>query len=53
MSEYMKIMFPKLEEGLVNFLNWCKLRNSKFMLCLDCNVVYDEKTSKKYGVNQK
>ena len=31
--ELMKVVFPKHEEELVDFLNRCKLSNSRFMLC--------------------
>lgn len=39
----MKVVFPHLEEKLIDFMNRCKLTNSRSMLCLRCNSMYDEK----------
>lgn len=47
MVELMKDVFPKPKEELDDFLNKCKLSNSKTMLCPNCNVVYDEITATK------
>ena len=46
-AELMKVVFPKPEEELMNFLNRCKLSNSMSMLCPNYNVVYDENATKK------
>ena len=46
-AELMKVVFPKHEEELVDFLNRCKLGNSRSMLCPNCNVVYDKNTAKR------
>ena len=45
--ELMKVVFPKTEEELVDFLNTCKLGNSRSMLCPNCSIVYDENVAKK------
>ena len=47
MAKLIKVAFPKPEEELVDFLNKCKLGNSRPMLCPKCNVVYDEKAAKR------
>ena len=44
--ELMKVLFPKPEEELVDFLNRCELSNSRSMLCPNCNVIYDEEAAK-------
>lgn len=41
-EEQMKAFFPKTEEGLVDFLNRCKLKDSEVMLCPCCNVIFDK-----------
>ena len=43
----MKVVFPKPEEELVDFLNRCKLSNSRSLLFPKCNMVYDENDAKK------
>lgn len=46
MVKKMKVVFPKAEEELVDFLNYGKLNNSKFMLCPRCSAVFDKKVAK-------
>lgn len=35
-----KVVFPKVKEELNNFLNMCKMKDFKVMLCLCCSVVF-------------
>lgn len=53
MVELLKEIFPKPEEELVDFLNWCKVSNSRTLLCPNWNVVYDEKVAKKINTLRK
>lgn len=43
----MQMVYPKADEGLTDFLELCKLSNSKKMLCPRCSVVFDAQTSMK------
>lgn len=45
-EEKMKVIFPKAEEGLINFLNRCKLKNFEVMLCPCCSAVFDREATK-------
>ena len=42
----MKSVYPKDEEGLVEFLHCCKIKESEVMLCPRRNAVFDKKTAK-------
>lgn len=44
--EKMNVFFPKSEEQLIDFLNWCKLKDSKVMLCLCCSDIFDREAEK-------
>lgn len=41
-----KSVYPKNEEGLVDFLHRCKAKESKVMLCPICSAVFDKKSTK-------
>lgn len=41
------MVYPQAEEGLINFLEHCKLSDSKKMLCLRCSDAHDEEETKK------
>lgn len=38
---------PQAEEGLIKFLEHCKLNYSKTMMCLGCNAIFNEEAAKK------
>jgi len=46
LDEKLKTTYPLAEEELIDFLNRCKLKNSKVMLCLRCSVVFDKGATK-------
>lgn len=46
-EDHVKVIFPKVEEELIDFLNRCKLKDSKVTLCQRCNYVFDKETIKK------
>lgn len=37
----MKVVFPKVEEEIIDFLNMCKLKDNEIMLCQCCSAVFD------------
>lgn len=43
----MQTVYPQAEEGLIDFLECCKLYDSKIMLCPRCSVVFYEEAVKK------
>lgn len=43
----MQTVYPQIEEGLIDFLERRKLNDSKMMMCLRCNVVFDKEATKK------
>lgn len=43
----MQAVYPQSKEGLINFLERCKLNDSKIMLFPCCNVIFDEEVKKK------
>jgi len=45
-SKKMNGAYPMDEEELIDFLNRCRLNNSKVMLCLKCSVVFDKEATK-------
>jgi len=45
-NEKLKIVSPTAEEELIDFLNRCKLKNSKVMLCPRCSAVFDKEATK-------
>jgi len=45
-EEKIQVVFPKVEEYLVDFLNRCKIYGSPVMLCPRCSVVFDKKAAK-------
>lgn len=45
-KEKMKVVFSKAEEELIDFLNRCKLNDSKIMLCPCCNTILDKEVAK-------
>ena len=42
----MKVVFPKVEQELIDFLNRCKLKDSQVILCPCCTVVFDKEATK-------
>lgn len=44
--EKVRVVYPTVEEELVDFLNRCKLKGSEVMLCPRCKVVFDRKATK-------
>lgn len=42
----MKMVFPKAEEELINFMNICKLGDFEVMLCPCCIAVFDKEAMK-------
>jgi hypothetical protein len=40
--EKIKVVYPRAEEDLIDFLNRCKLENKGVMLCARCNDVCDK-----------
>ena len=45
-DEKLKTTYPTAEEELIDFLNRCKLRSSKVMLCPRCSVVFEKEATK-------
>lgn len=45
-DEQIKVVFPKAEEELIDFLNKCKLKDFKVMLYPRCNTVFDGEVEK-------
>jgi len=45
-AEQIKMVFPKAEEDLIDFLNRCKIFGSLVMLCSRCIGVFDKKAAK-------
>ena len=43
--EKMKVVYPRAEEDLIDFLNRCKLENKGVMLCARCSVVCDKEAT--------
>ncbi|WJX30008.1 hypothetical protein P8452_18592 [Trifolium repens] len=43
--EKMKVVYPRAEEDLVDFLNRCKLENKGVMLCARCSAVCDKEAT--------
>ncbi|WJX39866.1 hypothetical protein P8452_27373 [Trifolium repens] len=43
--EKMKVVYPRAEEDLIDFLNRCKLENKKVMLCARCSAVCDKEAT--------
>jgi len=41
----MEMAYPKAEEDLIDFLNWCKISNNHAMLCPRCSVVFDKEAA--------
>lgn len=46
-QEKLKVIFPKDEEGLIDFLNRCKLKYPEVMLYPRCNVDFNKEAVKK------
>lgn len=46
-QEKLKVVFPKAEEELIDFLNQCKLKDFEVMLCPRCSSVFDKEAPKK------
>lgn len=44
--EQVKLVYPKSEEVLINFLNRCELKYSEVMLCLHCSAIFDKEVAK-------
>lgn len=36
-EEYMKVVYPRVEEWLIDFLNRCKIKDSEVMTCSRCS----------------
>jgi hypothetical protein len=50
-AEKIKVVYPRAEEELVDFLQRCKLNKTEVMMCPRCSAVFDKKTTnglKKY-----
>ena len=43
----MQLVYPQAEEGPVDFLERCKLSDSKTMLCPRCSTFFEEEAAKK------
>lgn len=43
--EKIKLVFPKANENLIDFLNRCKIYGSPIMLCPRCSVAFDKKAT--------
>ncbi|KAK2422316.1 hypothetical protein QL285_032860 [Trifolium repens] len=43
--EKMKVVYPRAEEDLIDFLNRCKLKNKGVMLCARCSAVCDKEAT--------
>ncbi|WJX34135.1 hypothetical protein P8452_22274 [Trifolium repens] len=41
----MKVVYPRAEEDLIDFLNRCKLKNKGVMLCARCSAVCDKEAT--------
>lgn len=46
LAEKMKVAYPQTEENMIDFLNRCKISNTKTMLCPRCSVVFDKEAAK-------
>lgn len=49
MLEYIyqvKVVYPKTEEGLIDFLNMCKLKDYEVMLCMYCSAIFNKDDAK-------
>ncbi|MCH79898.1 hypothetical protein A2U01_0000659 [Trifolium medium] len=44
-AEKIKVVYPRAEEELVDFLNSCKLNNTEVMLCPRCSAVCDKEAT--------
>lgn len=42
----MKVVFPKVEEELLNFMNRCKLKDFEFVLFPHCCFIFDKDVAK-------
>lgn len=45
-TKQMNVAYPRAEEELIDFLNGCKLKDSKVLLCPRSSVVFDKEVSK-------
>jgi len=45
-EEKIQVVFPKVEEDLIDFLNRYKISGSPVMLCPRCSAVFDKKAAK-------
>lgn len=45
-SNKMGVVYPRQDDGLINYLYHCKSRDSKVMLCPRCSCVFDKKVAK-------
>ena len=43
----MQTVYPQAEDGLIDFLERCKLNDSKTMICPRCNVIFNEEVARK------
>lgn len=44
--EKVKVVYPRVEEELIDFLNRCKIKGSEVMWFPRCNNVFDKKATK-------
>lgn len=45
-TEKMKVVYPKAEGKLIDFLSRCKLKGSEVILFPRCSIVFDKKATK-------
>lgn len=45
-TEQVKVVYPKAEEELIDFLNMCNFKDSKVILCPRCSTVFDKEDAK-------
>lgn len=45
-TEKIKVVCPKAEEELIDFLNRCKIIGSEVMLCPRCSALFDIEATK-------
>lgn len=50
--EKMKVVYPRAEEELIDFLNKCKIKCSNVMLCPCCSAAFDKEATKDPGKYQ-
>lgn len=45
-TKKIKVVYLKVKEELIDFLNRCKIKGSEIMLCPCCNIVFNKEAKK-------